>query len=492
MPMHLELLVSKDERVLSAIRAFACEALRQTSLASPEIDTLVELVGRSVRAAIEHAYPVGEDGSIKVGITESRGKLVVTVRDYGMPQDIRTLERQLHESDHPNPRLFGISCKDIADEVHWLGYGPEGKALQIIKWLYNTHITAQTPDEMLETFQDDAPLAPQQQYTIRRMAADEAVQVSQLIYRAYGGTYFNRDVYYPERVAAQNERETVLSFVAQGEDGRLVGHYALERNQEGPVAEGGQAVVDPAHRGRGLLTRMKEAAVETARHLGLVGLYSDAVTVHALTQKSNVDHGAHLTCVDLGIAPRSEHFRGISEEQPQRVTCLMYLLWLQAPQPRIVHVPSGYRAVAEAIYTNLRCPVTFGDQAAPTGHGTLTVRIDAGAGKAFVRADKLGKDSVTDVRHAKRELIEHSHAEAVFVELPLQDPGTPQVALDLERNGFSFAGIAPHFSAYGDLLRLAYLTALLTREPIKTHEEFASSLVDYTLSEQTRVRESLD
>ncbi len=30
MPMHLELLVSNDERVLSAIRAFACEALRQT------------------------------------------------------------------------------------------------------------------------------------------------------------------------------------------------------------------------------------------------------------------------------------------------------------------------------------------------------------------------------------------------------------------------------------------------------------------------------
>ena len=57
---------------------------------------------------------------------------------------------------------------------------------------------------------------------IRRMAAGEAVQVSQLIYRAYGGTYFNRDVYYPERVAAQNERESVVSFVAQAEDGRLL------------------------------------------------------------------------------------------------------------------------------------------------------------------------------------------------------------------------------------------------------------------------------
>ncbi len=490
--MNLELLVNNDERVLSAVRAFTCEALRQTSLTPPEIDKLVDLVGRSVHAAIGHAYPAGDEGSIKVGISESQGKLVVTVRDYGIPQDIETLERQLHESDHPNPRLFGISCKDIADEVHWLGYGPEGKALQLVKWLYNTHITAQAPKHMLETFQSDAPLAPQQQYTIRRMVADEAVQVSQLIYRAYGGTYFNRDVYYPERVAAQNERGTVLSVVAQGEDGQLAGHYALERNQEGPVAEGGQAVVDPAHRGRGLLNRMKEQAVQAAKDLGLVGLYSDAVTVHALTQKTNVDHGAHLTCVDLGIAPRSEHFRGLSEEQPQRVTCLMYLLWLQDPQPRIVHVPTTHRKIAEEIYANLRCPVTFGDDAAPEGHGTLTVRLDAGAGKAFVRADELGKDSVAGVRHAKRELIEHSHAEAVFVELPLQDPATPQIALELEGNGFSFAGIAPHFSARGDLLRLVYLTDPLAREPIKTYEEFAGSLVDYVLSEQARVRDSLD
>ena len=492
MPIHLELLVNNDERVLSTVRASASEALRQTSLALPEIDKLVELVKRSTHAAIKRAYPIGEEGSIKIGISESHGKLVVSVRDYGMPQDIENLERQLHESDHSNPRLFGMSCKNIADEVHWLGYGPEGKALQLTKWLYNTHVTAQSPEGSLETFQKDAPLAPQQEYVIRRMTADEAVQVSQLIYRAYGGTYFNRDVYYPERVAAQNEREAVLSFVAQGEDGRLVGHYALERNQEGPVAEGGQAVVDPAHRGRGLLNRMKAKAVETARQLGLVGLYSDAVTVHALTQKTNVDHGALLTCVDLGIAPKSEHFRGISEAQPQRVTCLMYLLWLQAPQSRTVHIPSGYRAIVERIYANLQCPVTFGDRTPPAGHGTLTVRIDSGAGKAFVRADQLGQDSVAAIRHAKRELIEHSHAESLFVELPLQNPGTPHVTQELERDGFSFAGIAPHFSTRGDLLRLVYLTEPLAREPIVTYEEFAGELVDHVLSEETRVRESLD
>ena len=300
MPMHLELLVNNDLRVLAATRAYAREALRQTSMASPEIEKLVELIERSVRAAIEHAYPSGEDGSIKVGITDSRGKLVVTVRDYGMPQDIETLERQVHEPDHPNPRLFGISCQGIADEVHWLGYGPEGKALQIVKWLHNTHITAQVPEDALATFRDDASLAPEQQYTIRRIAADEAVQVSQLIYRAYGGTYLNRDVYYPERVAAENEREIVLSFAAQGEDGRLVGHYALERSQEGPVAEGGQAVVDPAHRGRGLGETVCRKATELAREDGRLVQPRVNSTGKSLLVRADRDGNALFVLVNEG------------------------------------------------------------------------------------------------------------------------------------------------------------------------------------------------
>ncbi len=491
MPMQLELQVNNDPRVLSAIRAFIAEVLRQTTLAATEIDQLVELVGRSARAAIEQAYPAGEDGLIKVGIAESHGKLVLTVRDYGMPQDIAASERQLHEPGCPNPRLFGMSCQGIADEVHWLGYGPEGKALQINKWLHNSPITAQVPEHALATFRDDVPLAPVQPYTIRRMAAGEELQVAQLIYRAYGGTYFNRDVYYPERIAAHNARGTVLSFVAQGQAGRLVGHYALERNQDGPVAEGGQAVVDPAHRGRNLLIQMKNAAVETARQLGLVGLYADAVAVHTLTQKSNVDHGAHLACVNLGMGPRSEHFHKISEEQLQRVTCLLYFLWFQPPSPHTVYVPTRHRAVTEAIYANLQCPVTFGTEQLPTGHGTLTVTIDTGAARASIRADVLGMDTVLAVRHAKRELIEHSHAEVLFVELSLQDPGTPQVAAALEDDGFAFAGVAPHFSSRGDLLRLVYLTDPLVRAPIKTYEEFAGWLVDYALSEQTRVGQSL-
>ncbi len=450
-----------------------------------------KLVVGSVEDAVEHAYREGEEGSIRLSITERLGRLEIQVRDYGMPQDVGQLERQVHEGDISRRTLYGCPA-ELLDEVHWLAYGPGGKALQVCKWLHERSVVDVADAASLEPFQKGAPLATEQQYTVRKMLPAEAVQVSQLMYRTYGGTYFNPDVYYPQRIVAHNANGSAVSFVACSDDGYVAGHSALELNQPGPVAETGQAAVDPAHRGRGLLRRMKDLALAEAESRELVGWYADAVAVHTLTQKSNVDHGGRLTGVDLAISPKTERFRGFAAEQPQRVTCLLYFHWLSLPTDvRSVFVPERQRAIVQKIYENLECRLEFGRGAAPEGHGTLAVRVDPGAGTAFARADQLGADTAHAVRHAKRELVERSAVQVVYVELPLADRGTPSVMEQLENFGFAFAGIAPHFSTRGDLVRLVYLVEPLEREPIKTYDGWAGELVDYALAEQVRVQSAL-
>ena len=118
----------------------------------------------------------------------------------------------------------------------------------------------------------------------------------------------------------------------------------------------------------------------------------------------------------------------------------------------------------------------------------LSTNLDRYGKKAFLRADTLGEDSVGRICTVRQQLTGASHAEAVFVELPLADPGTPAVALGLEAHGFSFLGIGPHFSVRGDVLRMVYLIDALAREPIKTYEDFGAELVDYAIAEQARVR----
>lgn len=486
--LELELRVSNNPRVLSSVKVFAHDILQQTPVDEKTAAGLLELIMTRTTNAIAHAYPPGETGSVVIHATYDHASLVVTIRDYGLPQDLRQLEESLQKGNLSPWASTGPEVLRSADELRWITYGPEGKALQITKRLHDVAITAYLQAGDLQPFHAAPPLAPEQAYEVRRIRAGEEVQVSQLMYKAYGSSYFNSDVYYPDRVAALNEKGEVLSFVTAGADGKLVGHYALERNQPGPVAEGGQAVVDPAHRGRGLLERMKTAGIEEAKALGLVGMYGDAVTVHLFSQKTNIEHGARLACANLGISPRSERFRGIGGEmQPQRVTCLLYFLWLQPPVSRTVYVPVHLREAVEKLYRNIGCPVVFGEEKSPEGMGELSIKLDAGAATAFLRVNRIGQESAAAVRHAKRELIERSHAEALFAELPLSQPGMPDTARALEKEGFSFIGITPHFSEGGDMMRMVYLTEPLLKDHIKIAEEIGHWLVDYALAERSRV-----
>ncbi len=488
--MQLELTFGNTPIHLPSVRAFLDATLQQLPLSSDTAAKLRTFIDAAVKDAILHAYPRGDQGLINLSVQSQHGKLEIRVRDFGIPKDVHLMEQQLRPADTTATNRFGTLGAEVADEVHWLTFGPDGKALQVVKWLHDSHIADVASGERLERFSDAMPLAPQQQYTIRRMRADESEQVSQLMYRTYGNTYFNADVYYPDRVASQNERGDVLSYVAVSEAGEVAGHYALERNQAGPVAEGGQAVVDPAHRGRGLLDRMKHDALEEARRLDLTGWFADAVTVHTLTQKSNVAHGSQLTAVDLAIAPKKEHFDK-ADQQPQRVTCLLFFQWLQTPTARTVHVPTRHQEIVGKIFRRLQCPIEFRNGLQPSGQGTLAVKIDTGAARACIEADTIGENTVQLICQTRRQLVERDHIEVVYVDLPLADPATAIVAEQLELDGFGFLGIAPQFSKRGDVMRLGYLVEPVNREAIHLLEDVAGELVDYALQEQKRVRRGL-
>ena len=507
--MQFELSLDNDPRALPVVEAFTTQALRQTALAAADADQLTALAMTAVQDAVAHAYPAGESGQIKLAIQAAAGQLEIRVRDFGLPQAVGQMETRLQAGESLRAWLRSAQQTNLVDEIHWLAFGPQGKALQLVKWLHKASVVENSPAAAIDKEAAAAPatttstkpatpaptavpLAPPQQYAVRRLLPAEATQVSQLMYRTYGTTYFNADVYYPERIASLNQQQAVLSVVAVAADGQVAAHCALERNQQGQVAEIGQAAVDPAHRGRGLLDRMKAVLEHEAQSLGLVGWYADAVTVHTFTQQSDAHHGGHVCGVDLAVSPQSESFRGIARQLAQRVSCVLYFRWLGDPAPRTLFVPPRHQEIATEIYANLQAPVEFGPLTAPTAeHGTHAVKLSAGKALGKIRASALGRDSVYAIRHGVRSLVEQSRAEVVVVELPLADPACGYIVEQLAADGLGFTGIGPHFSPQGDVLKLTYLVSALAREPIKTFEPFAARLVEYALAEQTRVRAGL-
>src|SRR5439155_18881440 len=180
---------------------------------------------------------------------------------------------------------------------------------------------------------------------------DDALAVSQCVYRCYGYSYGNADLYYPQRIVHLNETGQLVSIIAVDEAGAVVGHLALERPDLGRVAESGQAVVAPAHRGRHLQERMRAQVEEEGRQLGLVGLFGEPFTTHTYSQRAEEDFGAHVCGVNLADSPRSLHFKHIrSDPLAQRESTLLYFKYLAPVPPAVVHAPPRHRAMLERMY----------------------------------------------------------------------------------------------------------------------------------------------
>ena len=82
---------------------------------------------------------------------------------------------------------------------------------------------------------------------------------------AYGRSYPNPDLYVPDRIDLLNREGRLHSIICESPEGDVVGHYALERPNLGPIGEAGQAVIDHRHRGHGLMKPMRAAVEEAGR-----------------------------------------------------------------------------------------------------------------------------------------------------------------------------------------------------------------------------------
>lgn len=327
------------------------------------------------------------------------------------------------------------------------------------------------------------------EYALRRMTDADAVGVSALMEKAYGDTYFNPEVYHPEALIRQNATGQIHSFVAVAKGDRVAGHFALEMREGLPVAELGEAVVDPADRGHGLMDRLKELTLTEARQFGLRGVYADTVTVHTATQRSCRSHGGRPVCADLGISPKSEHFAGFgSDPLKQRVTCILYHIPLQPMSGRTFRRLGRHTAFLEKIYSELGVNVEWLPESATPPEAEASFRVDrvVGAGTTYFRVQTVGRDLHKVVEQEVRQGRE-AGMEAWFIDLPLSDLALSFVLQDLESAGFSVAGLVPEGATTGDVLRMVRLLEPLALEEIKIEEDFGRFVVESALEEAARV-----
>jgi hypothetical protein len=322
-------------------------------------------------------------------------------------------------------------------------------------------------------------------YAVRRLLPEDAAGVTECVRAVYGDTYLHRELYHPDEIARFNAAGELVSVVALDDDGRVVAHYALERPGLGPVAEEGEALVLPEHRHHHLMEAMRDLLEHEAAALSLTGLFGQAVTNHVFTQKVHERFGLAPCAVSLGAGPKS--FHNMPEPLPQRMSLLIGFKYLRRPTRVTAHVPEHHWAVCTRIYESLGVRAEFGEPAPVAVSGEVAIDFDPAIGAATVRVKRVGSDTAGAVRSLRRELCGPKGAEAVFLELPLAQAGTPDLCRAAEADGFFFSGVGPGFAADGDALRLQYLAVGLDAALLQIESAPGRDLVDYVERERRRV-----
>jgi hypothetical protein len=327
---------------------------------------------------------------------------------------------------------------------------------------------------------DNAPPS----YTVRRLEAADAPGLVDLVRRIYGASYVHPELYDPDQVVRLNEAGGLVSVVALDGAGQVVGHYALVRPTPGGLAETGEAMVLPEHRHHELMDRMREVLEAEARRLGLTGLFGHVVTNHVFSQRVVERFGEAPCAALLGWSPRS--FHNMAEPLAQRMSTLLYFKPLRGPGSAPVHLPERHRPLCEQIYEGLGAragPAAAGPAA--DGEGELSAELRPDLQRGAIRVSRVGADTAEAVGRA-RDQLHRQGAEAVFLELPLAQAGTPAACAAIERLGFWFNGIGPGFAADGDALLLQWLCVALDLRALQIDQPFARVLADYVGRERDR------
>ena len=384
-----------------------------------------------------------------------------------------------------------------ADEARWIPLGRQGNRLSLVFHRRDPDITTSAPPESLVPFSDNAPLAPAQEYIVRVAGADGAddwAQIARAIYRTYGFSYAD-DLYIPDRIRELNRAGHVLSIVATTTDGEVVGHYALDVRGFGqlgvtPCATGelGKAVVDPAHRSRGLMERMRRLTEERAQALGLLAVFSEPTMKHPFSQRANERLGARACAINLGLVGGTVELKGIAvTDATERTTLIVYFQPLVPPAARTICAPPQHRAMLQRTYDGCGIPVTITDGGEPTGDSEVTVTFVGGLDFGMIGVRHAGADIAAALRAARDELVRRAGARVIFLDLRLDDAGCEAACTVAEQLGFFYGGLCPHFSAGDDVLRLQSIDVPIDVSQLAVAGPFAREILDYIIADRARV-----
>jgi hypothetical protein len=324
-----------------------------------------------------------------------------------------------------------------------------------------------------------APAIATADYAIDLPRQEDAAAIARCFLEVYGHHYVHSEVFSTRRYWEKVESGELIPAVARDSGGEVVGHVALEREPGMAVAERGEAVVRPAHRGHGLLERMTERLRQEAPTHDLHGIYAEPLTIHTFSQRNDERAGMPVCAVLLGANPEDFRPKGVPcPTAGQRQSYLRTFRFVERPAPRTIQAPAPYRDMLLKLYASLGVSVSVAAPAAPPAADSRTGIKLNDRGYGLISFQRIGPNAAIELAQALRD-VRALGASSVQLSAPIGDPGLPLLTDAARDLGFFFCGLGPGFANGADTFLLQSLSEPLETSKLQLFTDLAKELVAF-------------
>ncbi|QXL85422.1 GNAT family N-acetyltransferase [Comamonas sp. NLF-1-9] len=414
-------------------------------------------------------HDAAEDASneLQASIRLQGSALELRLSDNGLPYDLSLLPRYDPEApetaDEDGAGLAAFLMQRLADHCEVLNQGQQGHHV-LLQWMLPQASAGVAPPPAIPAAQSDADARRSgEPATIRPMQPEDAIHLARLMFRTYGYSYTNPDMYTAEGIRGLMRDGRLTSWVAvHGEQGVPVGHIALLKPQaQDPAVEIGTAVVAPSERGSALFTRLVAASQEALPSRPERVAFLHAVAAHPYTQKTFNHLGYHPTALLLGLIPGSASFRGLAgRRQGERVSAFHSCKLLHPVDPLPVWLPPALLELVQPGAQAIGLALLVQHAPAPTlqGDTRLASQIVPDMGAAFLTLQHAGQDLHAALARLLRQLC-RARLDVVYLHLDAGEAHAPATCAAAQALGFIPAGLTP-FMPWPATLCLQYLNNL--------------------------------
>ncbi len=227
--------------------------------------------------------------------------------------------------------------------------------------------------------------------------------------------------------------------------------------------------------------------MDWAQGEGLAGLFSESTAAHPYSQRANVQLGAFETGFLLGWIPATVSNDAAAAEKPKRQSAALFYSKLNDGHEREAYAPPRHH---EIIGQTLELCELRGTLAhAPEGtelppRTELHLEVNEDHNLALITVKTPGADLEAAIAAERHHLFHTRNLDAIYLDLPLENPATALVSDHLETLGVSYAGVFPNHHVDGDVLRMQSLHRVrISPEDVATASDHGRELLEYVLGD---------